>query len=142
MNEKGSMTDEEFEKYIDNSILPLYPDLKDTPGKRFLLKAESGPGRNGRELLVRCRCHGLYIYPGLPNATSVQQETDLNYGLFKSVVRQPQRNIVGFLPCRSIDTPQHVNIWAHCLWRYHPGGHHVNHHLPKRPYKNFRCGIK
>jgi hypothetical protein len=71
MNEKGGMTDEEFEKYIDNSIVPLYPNLKDTPGKRFLLKVESGPGRNGRELLVRCRCHGLYIYPGLPNATSV-----------------------------------------------------------------------
>jgi hypothetical protein len=71
MNEKGGVADVKFEKYIDNSIVPLYPNLKDTPGKRFLLKVESGPGRNGRELLVRCRCHGLYMYPGLPNATSV-----------------------------------------------------------------------
>ena len=28
----------------------------------------------------------FYIYPGLPNATSVQQETDINYGPFKGVV--------------------------------------------------------
>ena len=81
MNEKGGMPDEEFEKYIDNSIIPLYPNLEDTPGKRILLKVDSSPGRNGRELLVKCRFHGLYIYSGLPNATSVQQETDLNYAI-------------------------------------------------------------
>ena len=72
------MTDDEFEKYIDNSIVPLYPGLEDTPGKRFLLKVDSGPGRNRREFLMKCRFRGLYVYPGLPNATSVQQETDLN----------------------------------------------------------------
>jgi hypothetical protein len=32
MNEKGGVADVEFEKYIDNSIIPLYPDPKDTPG--------------------------------------------------------------------------------------------------------------
>jgi len=56
--------------------------------------------------------------------------------------QQPQRNIVGFLRCRSIDTPQHVNVWAHRLWRYHPSGHHINHHLPKRPRGDVRCGIE
>jgi hypothetical protein len=93
MNEKGGMTDDEFEKYIDNSIVPLYPDLEDMPGKRVLLKVDSGPGRNWRELLMKCRFRGLYIYPGLPNATSMQQETDLNYGPFKSVVRNSLREI-------------------------------------------------
>ncbi len=33
MNEKGGMNDDEFDKYIDNSIVPLYPDLEDTQGK-------------------------------------------------------------------------------------------------------------
>ena len=33
LNEKGGMHDEEFDKYIDNSIASLYPDLEDTPGK-------------------------------------------------------------------------------------------------------------
>jgi len=51
-----------------------------------VLKVDSSPGRNGRELLIKCRFRGLYIYPGLPNATSVQQETDHNYGPFKGVV--------------------------------------------------------
>jgi len=87
MNEKGGMTDDELEKYINNSIVSLNPGLKDTPGKCVLLKVGSGPGRNGKDLLLKCRFRGLYIYPGLPNATSVQQETDHNYGPFKGVVR-------------------------------------------------------
>ena len=47
MNEKGGMTDVKFEKYIKTSIVPLFPALEDTPGKRVLLKVDSGPGRNG-----------------------------------------------------------------------------------------------
>jgi hypothetical protein len=40
-HEKGGMSDNEFEKYIDNSIIPLFPDLEDTPGKHVLLKVDS-----------------------------------------------------------------------------------------------------
>ncbi len=43
-NEKGGMNNEEFERYIDNSIVPLFPDLEDTPGKCILLKVDSGHG--------------------------------------------------------------------------------------------------
>ncbi len=43
MNEKGGMNDNEFDKYINNSILPLFPNLEDVPGKRALLKVDSGP---------------------------------------------------------------------------------------------------
>jgi hypothetical protein len=93
MNEKGGMNDEEFDKYIDNSIVPLYPDLEDTQGKRVLLKVDSGSGRNGRDLLNKARFQGVYLFPGLPNATSVQQGTDMNYGPFKSVVRSNLKNI-------------------------------------------------
>jgi hypothetical protein len=32
MNKKGGMNDNEFDKYIDNSFVPLFPDLKDVPG--------------------------------------------------------------------------------------------------------------
>ena len=65
MNEKGGMDDEEFDKYIDNSIVPLYPDLEDTQGKRVLLKVDSGSGRNGRDLLNKARFRGVYLFPGL-----------------------------------------------------------------------------
>jgi hypothetical protein len=44
MNEKGIMNNEEFECYIANSIVPLFPDLEDTPGKCILLKVDSGRG--------------------------------------------------------------------------------------------------
>ena len=40
------------------------------------------------DLLVEARFRGLYIFPGLPNATAVQQETDRNYGPFKGVIRR------------------------------------------------------
>jgi hypothetical protein len=93
LNEKGGMNDEEFDKYIDNSIVPLYPDLEDMPGKRVLLKVDSGLGRNGRDLLNKARFQGVYLFPGLPNATSVQQETDINYGPFNSVIRSNLKNI-------------------------------------------------
>jgi len=99
------MTNDELEKYIDNSIIPLYPNLKDTPGKRILLKVDSGPGRNGRDLLAKCCFRGLYIYPGLPNATSVQQEMDLNYGPFKSVVRNNLREILPALFTANLSIP-------------------------------------
>ena len=31
---------------------------------------------------------GVYLYPGVPNTTSVSQETDRNYGVFKSIYRE------------------------------------------------------
>ena len=109
------MNDEEFDKYIDNSIVPLYPDLEDTPGKRVLLKVDRGPGRNGQDLLNKARFRGVYLFPGLPNATSVQvqQETDMNYGPFKSLCRplQPQKHCHGLLLCPEVD-----EVWAVYLW--------------------------
>ncbi len=63
------------------------------PGKRVLLKVDSGPGCNGRDLLNKARFQGVYLFPGLPNATSVQQEADVNYGPFKSVVRSNLKKI-------------------------------------------------
>jgi hypothetical protein len=77
----------EFERHIDNSIAPLFLDLKDMPGKCILLKVDSGHGCNLRDLLNKCRFRGVYIYPGLLNSTSTQHETDINfYGPFKGVI--------------------------------------------------------
>jgi hypothetical protein len=101
-----------FEKYINNSIVPLYPDLADTPGKRVLLKVDSGPGRNGRELLQKCRFRGLYIYPGLPNATSVQQETDQNYGPFKGVVRDNLKKMLSAFYAAGLTIPLNMTTFG------------------------------
>ncbi len=60
--------------------------MADVLGMRILLKVDSGPGRNFRDLLMRARFHGLFIYRRVPNATSVQQETNISFGPFKRVV--------------------------------------------------------
>jgi hypothetical protein len=86
MNEKDGMKDDEFEHYINNSIIPLFPILEVTPGKRILLKVDNSPGCNGQDLLNNCQFRGVYIYPGLPNVTSVKQEADINYGPLKGIV--------------------------------------------------------
>ncbi len=141
MNKKGGMLDEEFEKYIDNSTVPLYPDLKDMPGKRVLLKVDSGPGHNGRELLMKCQFRGLYIYPGLLNATSMQQETDLNYGPFKSVVCNNLKKISSAFYAANLPIP--LNILAFGLIVY---GSTIlvgtSTHLPKCPRRDVQCSIK
>ena len=59
----------------------------------MLLKVDSGPGRNDRDLMLKVQFRGVYIYPSLPNATSVQQETDVSYRPFKNVVRDNLKRI-------------------------------------------------
>jgi hypothetical protein len=53
MNKKGGMNNDEFDKYIDDLIVLLFPNLDDVPRKRVLLKVDSGPGLNGTLLLLR-----------------------------------------------------------------------------------------
>jgi hypothetical protein len=112
MNEMGGMLDDEFKKYIDNSICPLFPDMEDMPGKHVLLKVDSGPGRNGRELLMKCRFCGLYIYPGLPNTSSVQQETDINYGPFKTIVRNNLKQLSSAFFAAGVTIPLGVSTFG------------------------------
>jgi len=88
MNTKGGMDDSEFESYIMNSILPLYPNTLDRPGKRLILKCDSGPGQLQIDLLAKLRHLGVYLYPCIPNTTAVTQETDRTYGKFKSQFRK------------------------------------------------------
>jgi hypothetical protein len=44
-SENGSVTNEIFFAYLHETIVRLYPDVADEPGKRVLLKVDSGPGR-------------------------------------------------------------------------------------------------
>ncbi len=87
LNEKGGMDKDEFEKYLFVNIVSLYPDAVDVPGKRVCIKLDSGPGRINAELMARLRLMGFYVFPGVPNTTSVTQETDRKYGPFKTKFR-------------------------------------------------------
>ena len=46
MNEKRGMKNEiEFEKYVKDNLMRLYLDAADLPGKRVMIKVDSGPGQ-------------------------------------------------------------------------------------------------
>ena len=87
MNEKGGMDDDQFAKYLLNLISAIFLDCADKHGRRVIIKIDSGPRRTNVELLARLQMMGVYLYPGVPNTTSVSQETDRNYGVFKSIYR-------------------------------------------------------
>ena len=78
------MDDVEVRQYFLNSIVPLYPDSNDVNGKRVMVKVDSGPGRLQENFLAEARTLGFIVYPGVPNTTAVTQETDQNYGPFKT----------------------------------------------------------
>jgi hypothetical protein len=84
MNEKGGMDDDEFEKFMLNSIVPLYPNAKNKPGQCVIIKVDSGPGRTNLKLLAKLRMLGFILYPCVPNTTHVTQEMDQCYGPFKT----------------------------------------------------------
>lgn len=77
------MNDAEFRLYLE-TICDLYPDMADVPGRRLLMKLDSGPGRRNIMTTAWARAKGLYLYGGVPNTTSVTQELDRSYGPFKT----------------------------------------------------------
>ena len=91
LNAKGGMDQDEFEKYMMLSLVDRLGEIlgaADLPGKRVMVKCDSGPGRLNVELLARMKFFGFYLYPGVPNTTAVSQETDRNYGPFKTQFRK------------------------------------------------------
>ena len=42
MNARGGVDEENFVMYVRNSIFPLYPNSRDVPVKRVLIKVDSG----------------------------------------------------------------------------------------------------
>ena len=65
--------------------MPLFPDTADTLGKRVAIIVDSGPGRVNSIMIEQLRIRRFYLIPGVPKTTHVTQETDRNYGLFKSL---------------------------------------------------------
>lgn len=73
----------EFETYVMNCAAPLCPNTRDENGKRILLKASFGPGWMNASLLVNLHHLGFILFHRV-NTTTVKQETDRNYGQFKT----------------------------------------------------------
>ena len=97
-NEKGGMDSEEFEKYVMNLIILLYPHVRNQHGKRVMLKVDSGPVRMNPNLLA-----------GLVIRYKTQFLENLHL-MQKNVYLSLQPKFVGLPLFRGIDTETSCNI--------------------------------
>ena len=114
-NKKGGMDAVEFEKYLESSIVPLYPDALDEPGKHVANLVDSGPGRSNESMLAKMRLLGFYLCPGVPNTTHVTQATDQNYGMFKHVYRVNLTKLTEYRQKNQQYNPTKGHSFA-CFW--------------------------
>ena len=94
MNPKGGMGKASFFKYITEFVFRLYPDAADVPGKRVMIKIDSGPGRMYPELQQRLRARGFHMFPGVPNGTEVGQEMDQLHAYCKSLSYKNREELI------------------------------------------------
>jgi len=88
VNPKGGTDSRVLMQYLNSVMATLFPNASDTPGRRVLFKIDGGPGRLDIQSLAQLRAKGCYLFPGVQNTTHVTQETDRNYGQFKSLLRK------------------------------------------------------
>ena len=86
LNIKGGVDNEKFFEYLRRSIVKLYPDAPPVKGLWVIIKCDSSPGHLNPNLLAFLRFHGFMLYPGIPNTTTITQETDQSYGQFQSAI--------------------------------------------------------
>ena len=66
-NSKAFMDSIDFAKYFLLTILPLFPDATDTPGKILAIIVDSSPGRVNSSMLAQLRMRGFYLITGVPS---------------------------------------------------------------------------
>ena len=52
------MNEIEFEKYVQDNLMRLYPDAADLPGERVMIKVDSGLGQMNYKLLAMMHARG------------------------------------------------------------------------------------
>jgi hypothetical protein len=87
VNEKGGYDCRTLHQCLATYQQQMCPDDFDIPGKRVIYKIDGGTGRLDEGAPADSRAWGIYLFPGVQNTTQVTQETDQNYGQFKSDVR-------------------------------------------------------
>ncbi len=87
-NERGGTDSRVLSQVLRRFITTLFPISADQPGRRVLLKIDGGPGRLDIQSLAELRVLGCYLFPGVQNTMHITQETDQNYGQFKSLLRK------------------------------------------------------
>ena len=69
----ASITNDIFVEFIENFLVPKYTDAEDIPGKRVIIKADSGPGQFNVNFRTITQSNGFYFFPDLPNGTEIGQ---------------------------------------------------------------------
>jgi hypothetical protein len=73
-NECGGMDAVEFSKYLLGLVKTLYPDVADLQHRLVIVRCDSsGPSRENLEMLAQLRVLGVYLFPSVPNSSSVTQ---------------------------------------------------------------------
>jgi hypothetical protein len=103
VNSRGGTDARVLKQVLDKLTEMLFPDAADDNDHRVIFKIDGGPGRLNLEMLAELRCRGIYLFAGVPNTTHAMQETDQNYGLFKSQLRTNIKRLTSFLATKYRD---------------------------------------
>ena len=95
-NACADMNATKFRKFIEDAVVPLYPNDCEQDGKRVLLILDSGLGRKDEGLLSFLAARGFHLLPGVPNTPHVTQPTGQNYGYFKLIYRSNLEKLVHY----------------------------------------------
>jgi hypothetical protein len=108
MNGKGGMNNKEFKHYFDNSIVPLFPDLEDMPGKCILLKFDSSRSCDWRDLLT--------FTPGCPTIPICSKRGTLTSMVHSRVLfGGTSKDCDDMLRQRDHNVPRNFHVWVDCL---------------------------
>ncbi len=75
-----------LKEILDQYVEILFPYAADDEDHRVIFKVDGGPGRLNVAMLAELRCKGVYLFPEVQNTTHATQETNHNYGAFKSAL--------------------------------------------------------
>ena len=95
---QGGKDDKEFFKYIQNSIMPHWPDACDIPGKRVMINIDCGQGRLNPNFFAECHVHGFVLFLGVPNSTTVRQYRNKNQCPFKLILWTDLNKFISLQP--------------------------------------------
>jgi hypothetical protein len=91
VNTKGGTDAHVLEQYLMHVLNKVYPNAPVTPGNRVIFKIDGGPGCLDIKSLAELCIKRCYLFPGVQNTMHITQETDQNYGKFKSYRREQQQ---------------------------------------------------
>ena len=99
----------------------LYPDAKGEAGCHVIIKLDSEPGHLDMNSLAELLCREVFLFPGVQNTTHVSQETDMNYGLFKSLLCQYRQVLMNDISNQNQQNEERIGRGIPSLDRIHCG---------------------